>query len=196
MKILDIMLDLETFGVGNNPVIIQLSAVPFDIEAGLIVDEHLTFNMLIEPMSCVSKGLTVNGSTVEWWLKQNMTVIDKVFVESVKNGNGLSDTLNAFSKFLKEAKEKCGVQEIRLWGNGLLADNKWLESAYEACKIPNPWKYHEHSDVRTLVDIGLRVFNIDPKKEIPFTGEKHNAIDDCKHQIKYCSEIYKRLQGK
>lgn len=191
MKILDIMLDLETFGVGNNPVIIQLSAVPFNLETGEIYDEG--FDYLVEPMSCVQSGLKVTGTTVEWWLKQNMSVIDKVFIQSIKDGAPLKDTLINFGKYINHQKTLTGCEEIRLWGNGLLADNKWLESSYEACNLAVPWKYHEHSDVRTLVDLGVRILGTDLKKQTVFEGEKHNAIDDCKHQIKYCCAIYRAV---
>ena len=33
----------------------------------------------------------------------------------------------------------------------------------------------------------------DPKKDMPFTGTRHNALDDSKHQAKYVSAIYKRI---
>lgn len=63
-----------------------------------------------------------------------------------------------------------------------------------ACGVEVPWKYFEPVDVRTLVDLGKRLFDFDPKKTIKFEGDKHNAIDDCKFQIKYCSAIYKKAK--
>lgn len=191
MKTLDIMLDLETFGVESNAVIIQLSAVPFNIETGEVFDIH--FNQLINPVSCVEKGLSVSGSTVEWWLKQNSSVVNKVFVESIKSSNNLEFVLRDFAGYIGQLKRELKVSDVRIWGNGILADNRWLSSAYKAANVDLPWKYFEDSDVRTLVDIGKRLFNFDPKKDMPFEGEKHNAIDDCKHQIKYCCAIYSLL---
>lgn len=32
-------------------------------------------------------------------------------------------------------------------------------------------------------------------KDIPLKGEKHNAIDDCNHQVEYCHVIFKALMG-
>tara|TARA_R110000851_G_scaffold45642_6_gene111582 strand:- start:33 stop:362 length:330 start_codon:yes stop_codon:yes gene_type:complete len=31
-------------------------------------------------------------------------------------------------------------------------------------------------------------------KDYKFDGIKHNGIDDCKHQIKYCSDAYRSLK--
>jgi hypothetical protein len=192
MKILDIMLDLETLGVEENPVIIQLAAVPFNIETGEVLDDKV-INLLINPKSSVAAGLTVTGSTIEWWLKQNTYVVNKVFIESVSSPNTLASVLSVFSAYIADLKLAHNVKEVRIWGNGTLADNRWLISAYKAVNLKLPWNYREDSDVRTLVDIGSRLFNFNPKKDVPFEGEPHNAIDDCKHQIKYCSMIYQKL---
>lgn len=188
--IIDVMLDLETLGLGNTPVISQVSAVAFDIESGEVFDEY---NEKVSPQSCVKLGLKVDGSTVEWWLQQDQAVLEKVIVKSITGGKDIKEVLITFSNFLKELKTKHKAKEVRIWGNGTLADNKWLESVYDLAKESKPFKYWEHSDVRTLVDLGWRLTGKDYKKDTAFVGEKHNAIDDCKHQIKYCSAIYAEL---
>lgn len=189
-QIIDVMLDLETLGLGNSPVISQISAVVFDIRTGECFEE---FNVKVSPQSCVALGLNIDAGTVEWWLKQDQAVLNNVIVKSITEGSDIKKTLQAFSTFLELSKKAHEAKELRLWGNGTLADNKWIESAFDLAKLPKPFKYWEHSDVRTLVDLGRRITGQDVKKEITFIGEKHNAIDDCKHQIKYCSEIYSKL---
>lgn len=187
---IDIMLDLETLGVGNSPVIIQIAAVVFDIKTGESLE---SFDEFINPKSSINSGLDIDSSTVEFWLKQDKEAIEKVIIPALKSDNELKDTLNRFSKFIKEA-EDIRNKKVRVWGNGILADNKWIQSAYSKLDIKVPWKFNADSDVRTLVDLGKRILNIDPKKTIEFTGIKHNALHDCEHQIKYCSEIYKKLE--
>lgn len=189
-QIIDVMLDLETLGLGNSPVISQISAVAFDIETGDCFEE---FNIKVSPQSCVALGLSIDAGTVEWWLKQDQTVLNNVIVKSISEGLDIKKTLEDFSFFLNELKKTHDAKELRLWGNGTLADNKWIESAFDLAKLPKAFKYWEHSDVRTLVDLGVRITGMDAKKATIFIGEKHNAIDDCKHQIKYCSEIYSEL---
>lgn len=191
MKILDIMLDLETLGLGNTPVISQISAVAFDITTGTTFE---AFNHKVKPQSCVQLGMKIDGGTVEWWLKQEQSVLEKVIVGSITSGTNLKEVLIQFNEYVEQIKKSHSAEEVRIWGNGTLADNKWLESAYTLAKLPLPYKYWENSDVRTLVDLGWRLTGVDFKKNTEFVGEKHNAIDDCKHQIKYCSEIYKKLK--
>jgi hypothetical protein len=48
-------------------------------------------------------------------------------------------------------------------------------------------------DVRTIVELGRKLLNFDPKKDMPFKGEKHNALADAIHQAKYVSAIYQKL---
>ncbi|EAW9850355.1 3'-5' exoribonuclease, partial [Salmonella enterica subsp. enterica serovar Kentucky] len=33
----------------------------------------------------------------------------------------------------------------------------------------------------------------DPKRDMPFEGTRHNALDDAIHQAKYVSAIWKKL---
>lgn len=186
-KIIDIMTDLETLDNNKNPVITQISAVSFDIVSG---ERFTEFNKLVNPKSGIDAGLTINGGTVSWWLSQDKDVIKNVFIKSIEDGLDLKEVLLSFSEYIKKVREFHKADEIRLWGNGCLSDNVWLESAYDAVGLPYPWSYNEHTDVRTLVDLGRRKFGIDPKETIEFKGDKHNAIDDCHYQIDYCCAIY------
>jgi len=53
--------------------------------------------------------------------------------------------------------------------------------------------HYNDRDVRTIVDLGRALLGFDPKKDMPFTGERHNALDDAIHQAKYVSAIYQAL---
>jgi hypothetical protein len=57
-----------------------------------------------------------------------------------------------------------------------------------------PWAFYEDRDVRTIAELGRRLFDYEYRK-VTFEGTVHNALDDCKHQIKYCSEIYAKLKN-
>lgn len=183
------MLDLETLDTEMNPVIIQISAVQFDLASGNI---ERVFNEYIDPKSCIEKGLKTSNATIEWWLTQSYDA-KKVLVAALQEGKDLTEVLTKFTDFIDTVREQTG--EIRLWGNGVLSDNVWLKSAYKACNLPEPFFYNEHQDVRTLVDLHRSISNRDLKKEIVFTGTAHNALCDCEHQIKYCSAIYNHLKN-
>lgn len=191
-KTIDIMLDLETIGIGDNVVITQLSAIAFSMNNGKILD---TFDESIGIRNSVQKGLKIDGSSMEWWFKQNDKIYNEVFIKALNSEVKLQDVLESFNNFIKNVKEKYGLDHksnVNVWGNGALADNKWLRQAYKVCSIEPAWFYHEDRDVRTISELGRRLFNYETRNQI-FEGTVHNALDDCKHQIKYCCEIYKKF---
>lgn len=192
LQVLDIMVDLETLGLGGNATIIQIAAIPFNLETGEVFTDE--FDTLINPISCVKAGLKINGGTVEWWLTQEKHVVEKVFVKAITEGVTIHDALNKFNDFLKEQKTKHNAQSIRIHSNGILADARWLTDAYTATGIKQGWTYYEDNDVRTLVDLGSRLLNFNPKKDMPFEGDKHVARQDVLHQIKYCTAIYSKIK--
>ena len=187
----DIMLDIETLGVGIGPVITQISAVSFDLETGETGEE---FNILVDPMSCIRNNLKVNNSTFKFWSGQDKDVFKKVVLNSFLEGKELKDSLELLNEFIETVRGNSDSKKVTVWGNGIMADNVWLTSAYEECNVLPEWKYSEHRDVRTLVDLG-KILNLkDYKSDTEFEGERHNAIDDCKHQIRYCSSYIKELK--
>lgn len=191
MKIIDVMLDLETLSLGNTPVILQVAAVAFKLETGDCLEE---FNMPITPKSCLEAGLEISAETISWWLKQSSAAISKVILPSLSTENDLKTVLESFSRYINTLKAQYETKHVRVWGNGLLADNKWLESAYAKVGLPLPYNYSSNSDVRTLVDLGMRLGGPNFKSDTPFEGERHDALADCKHQIKYCHAIYRNIQ--
>jgi len=182
----DCMLDIETLGNNTNPVITQISAVQFDLVSGKIGE---TFNILIDPMSCIKIGNKISQSTMEFWSEQDKEVFRKVVLESFLTGKEIQQGLQELNLFLKNNNTES------VWGNGIMADNVWLETTYENCNILPQWKFFQHRDVRTIVDLASRLGSPNYKKDNEFIGERHNAIDDCKFQIKYCSDYYKYIKG-
>lgn len=178
----DVMLDLETMGNGISPAIIQISAVRFDLATGETSDE---FDVIVDMQSSIDWGLDVDASTVQWWMKQD----DNARKAVIADGASITDALAAFCRWLGGFANS----NTSVWGNGIMADNVWINAAYEKAAIESPIIYWQHKDLRTLVDMGMRKNGINFKNKEKFTGVKHNAIDDCKHQIKYASKIYNNL---
>jgi len=192
-KTIDIMLDLETVGLCDNAVITQLSAVAFSMEDGTCFE---IFNEPIGIKNSVQKGLKIDGSTMEWWFKQPDKVYEDVFIKAMMSEIKLEDILAKFTGWIKSLKGEYGLDHksnVNVWGNGALADNKWIRQAYKVCNMEPPWAFHEDRDVRTIAELGRRLFDYEYRK-VTFEGTVHNAVDDCKHQIKYCSEIYSKLK--
>ncbi len=194
-RMIEIMLDLETMSVNDYPVITQLAAVAFCLNTGKTLD---SFNEHIGIRDSVQQGLTVDGKTFEWWCKQPVAAYNDVVLKSMYSDSKIQDVLVKFTVWIDDLKIKYGAFDKKttlcLWGNGISADNRWLMQAYTVCKLEPPWQYYENRDVRTLVDLGRRVADFDIKM-VGFVGTKHNALDDCNHQIKYCYEIFTRLRN-
>lgn len=81
---------------------------------------------------------------------------------------------------------------VQLWGNGCSFDNVILRRAYALTDTPFAVPFWNDRDVRTMVELGKSV-GINPRYDIPFEGDMHNALSDARHQVKYVSAIWKRL---
>lgn len=174
MKFEHVMIDIETMGKGSFSAIVSIAAVRFDFRTGKSSE---SIEMSVSLQSCLDAGLKVDASTVVWWMEQNDEARRALLSNSQISISTALDALNAFI-----------TDKDKVWGNSARFDLGLLENAYNMLKKPIPWKYYNERDVRTLVAFAPNV-----KKEYPRAGIAHNALDDCKHQIGYCCEIYKRL---
>lgn len=180
MKFEHLMLDLETMGTGHNAAIVSIGAVFFNPNTGEIGDK---FYSPVDLVSSIKYGGTVDGDTVKWWLRQSAEARAEIFRCELLD---ISSVLYELSDFTQTDTH------IKVWGNGATFDNIILRSAYESCGIPVFWKFWNDRDVRTIVELGHAI-GIDPKNNIKFDGERHNALDDAIHQAKYVSAIYTEL---
>ena len=170
-----VMLDLETMGNGSFSSILSIGAVEFDINTGETGNE---FYQQINLQSCLDFGLKVKAETIYWWLQQN----ERARFEICRIGNELPRVLLNLNNYFSE------LGDFQLWGNGARFDIGILEDAYSVTKINTTWNFRNERDVRTLVSFAPKI-----KEHYPFTGTIHNPIEDCKHQIGYCSDIWKHL---
>lgn len=175
-----LMLDLETMGNRSNSAIVSIGAVEFDILTGEI---GRTFYRRVDMKSCLDLGMIVTADTIEWWLLQNETARKKIVNDT---GVHLAQMLADFTEFLNEI----GGKDVCLWGNGARFDIGILEDAFTASKLREPWNFRLERDVRTLASLRPEIYT-----NFPIIGIEHNPIDDCIYQIKYCSAIWRDLNG-
>lgn len=172
------MLDLETIGNKSHAALLSIGAVEFNINTGEI---GKTFYERINLQSCIDAGLIVNGSTFYWWLQQS----EEARKEVCKPSDNLHGVLEKLKSFLG-----C-LGDFQIWGNGARFDIGILEDAYVADGYENmPWNFRNERDVRTLVSFAPKI-----KEHYPFQGIAHNPINDCKHQIRYCTAIWQHLNN-
>jgi hypothetical protein len=161
-----VMLDLETLGNKPGSVIVAIGAVKFG--AGQIID---TFYERVDAQSCVSVGLTMDVSTILWWMAQD----DAARKELTQPGKPLSDVLIAFSVWLDDA-------DAEIWGNGANFDNVLLRDAYDRTHTPCPWKWYNDRCFRT-------VRKLRPDLGVERSGTYHNALDDARTQAIHLMKV-------
>lgn len=169
-----IMIDIETMGTKSYSAILSIGAVEFDLETGCFGN---TFYVNIDLDSCLTAGLKTDDDTIEWWHNQSLEAKEALekYKETLLNG------LKMFKKFFK-------YDDYEVWGNSARFDLGILANAFEVTGIELPWNFKNERCVRTLVS-----FLPEVKQNMPFNGTRHNALDDCIHQIRYCSEIWNFL---
>ena len=173
-----LMIDIETMGIRPGAAIVSIGAVQFDLSTGETGNE---FFDIIDLQSSFDMGLKAEAATLFWWFKQSDYAKEKI-----QGGSHISKVLLAFSEFFM--KSESGYGGMQVWGNSARFDLGILETAYKANKTPIPWNSWLERDVRTLNFLQPNV-----RSEIKFEGVPHDPVADCKHQIKYVCEIYKRL---
>ena len=175
------MIDLETLGTTPGSAIVSLAAVWFDLFSGA---ELGYFRVRIRVQSCLDAGLTVSGSTLEWWMGQSDAVRAQI---KEANSFKLEEALSILSDWMDDIDPD--KRNRRIWGNGIGFDGGILAAAYAAIKRSVPWAFWGERDTRTIVDLIPEV-----KKAKPFQGTQHDPLDDARHQISYVSTIWLTVQ--
>lgn len=178
----DVMIDLETVSEKTNAAFTEVGLVRFDRRTG---DIGLCAVFYVDLQDAFDHGLMPSGSTIKWWLAQSEDA-RQAFLKGQSNALPLRKVLSLIASFLND------VKGTRVWGNGARFDLGVMANAYERLRLDIPWAFYREFDVRTVVDLG-RDIGFDPKRDMPFVGIAHTSLDDCFHQIKYITEIRKRL---
>lgn len=180
-----LMVDLETMGSGPDAPIVSIGAVYFDPSTG---NTGAEFYQVVSLESSMSFGMKPDASTIQWWLKQSSEARSAILVDEAM---GLRETLELLADFIAENAAN-GSHTVQLWGNGCSFDNVILRRAYALAETPFAVPFWNDRDVRTMVELGKSV-GINPRFDIPFEGDMHNALSDARHQVKYVSAIWQRL---
>lgn len=157
-----VMLDLETLDNGPTSAIVAVGAVRFDRSG---VDPRGTFYSPVSAQSSIDAGLTINGSTLNWWMRQS-DAARAVFADDAPH---LADVLTGFASWLPD--------DCKLWGNGASFDNAIMANAYRAIGHPQPWEFWNDRCYRTAV-AGVTI-------EREQLGTHHNAVDDARSQAEH-----------
>lgn len=183
-----VMLDLETMGKGPRAAIVTIGAVFFNPMTGELGAE---FEANIDLNDSARFG-EMDPDTVLWWLGQSDDA--RAALKPSGKHRKLNDALWGLYEWMLNGSEG-NDGNLNVWGNGTSFDNVILRNACQQTREPHAWSYWNDRDVRTVVDMGRDLLGFDPKKDMPFEGVAHRALDDAKHQARYVSAIYQRLQA-
>ena len=180
-----LMVDMETMGNSPDAPIVSIGAVFFDPSTG---NTGAEFYRVVSLESSMSFGMKPDASTIQWWLKQSSEARSAILVDEAM---GLRESLELLADFIAENAAN-GSHTVQLWGNGCSFDNVILRRAHALTETPFAVPFRNDRDVRTMVELGKSV-GINPRYDIPFEGDMHNALSDARHQVKYVSAIWQRL---
>ncbi|WP_437918957.1 3'-5' exonuclease [Sphingobacterium sp. LRF_L2] len=169
------MIDIETLGTRPYSVILTVAAVRFDSKTGIVGD---TFYDRISVKNSLENEFVTDADTLKWWGTQPSETMREAFCgeSSVENAMvGLMDFVGDNS-------------DTRVWANSPSFDLSLIRNACERLLIHVQWNYGQERDVRTLSNLNPEI-----RYTVPFVGNKHDALADCRHQIKYLVATLKTL---
>lgn len=149
-----VMLDLETMGTSSRACIVQIGACDVD-------NPGLMFRCNVSLQSCLDAGLVVDGSTVEWWLKQSEAARNSI----TEPAEPLAVALGKFTVWLGSP----GPSQI--WALPSTFDLVILGNAYRALGLKTPWQHRAESCLRTAG----KLF---PAANRPKASLAHDALSD------------------
>ena len=175
------MNDIKTMDNINSAAILSIGAVQCDLTTGKTGKEYYR---VIDLKGQPELGLTLNAETIYWWLGQSRGATEALLVGGKIL---LTDMCISFNKWLQSLEGN--TRKYRMWGNGASFDNAILRHAYRRCEIEFPIPFWNDRDMRTIPKTMQETWRWNNLRE----GTHHNALDDAKHQVKYCSHILKEL---
>ncbi len=161
----EVMLDFETFGNGKRACIVQIGACYFNRVTGQIGD---TYKKNVDARDAVKNGGVIDADTIYWWLGQSPQAIQSITSDPKI---GIVAAMGGLNEFLKDAK--C------IWSHATF-DFVILSETLRQLGIKPNFRYQSARDIRTLIDItGTKIEKSERE------GTHHDALDDCKFQVKY-----------
>lgn len=173
---LNVMLDLETWGTRPGAALRSIGAVMFD---PYVEGTGAEFYMNIDRDSCLRLGLHVDPDTERWWQQQSIDA-QKSLERDQKPIDLVTDN---FHDWFRKNKG------LWIWSQGSNFDVVLWEAMAHLLRKTVPWKFWNARDTRTAYEMG----KLDTRG-IKRRGTYHNALDDAKHQARCIQEAFRRIK--
>lgn len=186
---MDLMIDIETFGVGPKAVISAIGAVCFDYKAGTDYDyKYEQFYRIIDIRS--QPGRDFSPDTIYFWMLQPEVSRNELLPTMKSERDFDYSKLTPLAKALDDLTKFCKEHKIeKIWCYGATFDHVILMDAYKDVRQKFPVSYRDLLDMRTFV-------HIMPKVERPDKGTHHNALDDAINQAVWMQKIWAVTQDR
>jgi len=169
----DVMIDIETMGINRDAAVIQIGALVFDWQTGMMPPD--IFREDVDLMSSIMAGGETDRLTTAWWRQQEG--LDQIDPKQI------GVVLHALNKWLAQYPT---IE--RVWAKGPTFDLTVLEGYYDRLGIKRPWRYNQPRDTRTVIELARTIGNwIEPTGVDP----KHDAAEDCRRQ---CVQLVSALK--
>jgi 3' exoribonuclease, RNase T-like len=171
MAFRNFMLDIETLGIASNSIVLSIAIVEFD-KTGPIGEP---FYRALDSREQLNSKRTMSLDTIEWWMDFGASYPKH---HRVKVFDALIDMVG----YLPE--------EHLLWAMPPSFDLRILEDLFRQRNVGIPWSRHNVRDVYTIADALTKEERDKIREE---NTEVHNAIADCKNQIKLVTESWRKM---
>lgn len=179
-KRIDVMIDLETMGLGTNAPILSIGAVAFDlVEDGTIARFHAGISL----ENSMAAGRQPTASTILWWLQQGEEARRQV-CQKCAGGGTVTMALRGFAEWMASLPG-----EPYVWGNGANFDISILEQAYLDAGMRAPWGYRNVRCFRTI----MAEFGLDSDWVKPLVA--HDALADAEAQARTLQNCMRLMKG-
>lgn len=182
-KATHVFLDLETLGLRHNAPILVIAAYAVDSLGNKIKRDQWRVSV-----KDANRHGTADPSTMQWWSEQSEDAKRAAFEDGPRLT--LFDALRGLSLFIGSLEGP-----VYVWGNAPTFDCAILRHAYMQTSQETPWEFWQERDCRTVAWVG-EWLGYDAKQGTEFKGERHNALDDARHQARYTIDILNHIGGK
>lgn len=172
------MIDIESFDTVATMPIVEIGAVRFDTETGVVTG---TFEQAVDLDSNINLGRLPSHDTIAWWMRQP----DDARALFQKPTAPLVTALMKLSRFIDPGNDP----DLDIWANGSHFDIAALDLAYRQVGMRAPWKFWMVRDLRTLAS--LRGAHM---AERPRPTVAHSALADATAQAQWLVNILRCLQ--
>jgi exodeoxyribonuclease VIII len=178
---INVMVDLETLGLGYDAPILSIGAVAFARSEVLDLQCHYGISL----KDSIARGRVPSASTIQWWLQQD-DAARKALDSKLVAGETVIEAMRWFADWIKSVQVFADAP-VHVWGNGADFDVAMLRHAFAKTGIAEPWHYRNVRCFRTyMAEFGLDEDWVQP-------SVKHDALADAAAQAQTLINCWNRL---